>query len=56
MFSAEGEVIDLREVLYPAGNVEDWMSEIERIMRESMRKIIKDALADYLEVREDREL
>ena len=50
MFSAEGEMIELKEVLYPTGNVEDWMSEIERIMRQSMRQIIKDALRDYLKV------
>nr|KAG5711096.1 hypothetical protein BaRGS_004740 [Batillaria attramentaria] len=49
LFSAEGEVVDMRETLYPTGNVEDWMSEIERIMRESVRQIIKEALKDYLQ-------
>ena len=48
-------MIDLREVLYPTGNVEDWMSEIERIMKESLRQIIKDALADYKKVGDDSE-
>lgn len=47
MFSAEGEGVDFREVLYPKGNVEDWMLEIERCMKESLRLIIKDSLADY---------
>ncbi|KAL8563604.1 Dynein heavy chain 1, axonemal [Nucella lapillus] len=47
MFSAEGEVIDLCEQPYPQGNVEDWLSEIERIMKCTMRQTIKDALEDY---------
>ncbi|XP_076467002.1 dynein axonemal heavy chain 1-like [Babylonia areolata] len=47
MFSAEGEVIDLREQLYPTGNVEEWMSEIERVMRFTVRQIIKESLEDY---------
>ncbi|CAG5132289.1 unnamed protein product, partial [Candidula unifasciata] len=50
MFSGEGEVVDLRETLYPTGNVEDWMLEIERVMRESLRLIIKDALRNYTEI------
>ena len=47
MFSAEGEEIDFRQNIYPVGNVEDWMLEIERIMRETMRQIICDSLEDY---------
>ena len=50
MFSSEGEEVAFREEnLYPNGNVEDWMSEIEKVMRESLRLIMKDALADYIE-------
>ena len=29
------------------GNVEDWMCEIERVMRETLRQVIRDALEDY---------
>lgn len=47
MFSAEGEMIELRETLYPVGNVEDWLLELERIMRDTLRKVIKEALGDY---------
>ncbi|KAL3881803.1 hypothetical protein ACJMK2_028195, partial [Sinanodonta woodiana] len=50
MFSAEGEGVDFRETLYPTGNVEDWMLEIERCMKESMRLIIRDSLEDYKKV------
>lgn len=47
MYSGEGEDVAFRETLYPVGNVEDWMGEIERIMKESLRLIIKDSLEDY---------
>ncbi|XP_076467072.1 dynein axonemal heavy chain 1-like isoform X2 [Babylonia areolata] len=47
MYSGEGESVDFRESLYPTGNVEDWMCEIERIMKESLRLIIKESLEDY---------
>ena len=47
MYSGEGEEVAFRESLYPNGNVEDWMLEIERTMKESLRLIIKDSLSDY---------
>ncbi|XP_025097584.1 dynein heavy chain 1, axonemal-like [Pomacea canaliculata] len=47
IYSAEFEEIDFRETLYPVGNVEDWMCEIERNMRQSLREIISDALKIY---------
>jgi hypothetical protein len=50
MFSAEEEEVKFRENIYPTGNVEDWMLEIERVMKESLRKIIADALEDYKKV------
>ena len=40
----------MKEVLYPTGNVEDWMSEIERVMRETLRITLREALKDYVEV------
>ncbi|CAF1941259.1 unnamed protein product [Rotaria magnacalcarata] len=49
MYSAEQEEVAFRKDIYPVGNVEDWMCEIERIMRETLRQIIHDALEDYLE-------
>ncbi|KAK3096562.1 hypothetical protein FSP39_001310 [Pinctada imbricata] len=50
MYSAEGEDVEFRETLYPTGNVEDWMLEIERCMKESMRIIIRDSLKNYKEI------
>lgn len=50
IYSAEFEEIDFRETLYPVGNVEDWMCEIERNMRQSLREIISDALKIYKKV------
>lgn len=47
MFSAENEDVQLREKIYPTGNVEDWMLEIERVMKESIRQVIRDSLEDY---------
>ncbi|ESO89348.1 hypothetical protein LOTGIDRAFT_210379 [Lottia gigantea] len=50
MYSGEGEDVDFRQTMYPTGNVEDWMLEIERVMRESLRLIIKEALVNYKEI------
>ena len=47
MFSAENEDVQFKENIYPTGNVEDWMCEIERVMKESLRQIIRDSLEDY---------
>lgn len=47
MYSAEAEEVGFRENIYPVGNVEEWMLEIERVMRESLRQIIHDSLEDY---------
>lgn len=47
MFSAENEDVTFRENIYPTGNVEDWMSEIERVMKESIRQIVRDSIEDY---------
>lgn len=48
MYSAEQEEVAFRKDIYPIGNVEDWMCEIERVMRETLRQVIRDALEDYL--------
>ncbi len=47
MYSAEQEEVAFRKDIYPIGNVEDWMCEIERVMRETLRQVIRDALEDY---------
>ena len=50
MFSGEGEEVEFAKTMYPTGNVEEWMLEIENCMKESMRLIIKEALQDYKQV------
>lgn len=51
MYSGEGEEVEFRgKKLYPTGNVEDWMLEIENCMKESLRLIIEDSLVDYEKV------
>ncbi|XP_078000357.1 dynein axonemal heavy chain 1-like isoform X2 [Glandiceps talaboti] len=50
MFSGEGEMVGFTETLYPDGNVEDWMTEIERVMKESLRVIMGKSLKKYIEV------
>lgn len=54
MYSAEQEEVAFRKEIYPVGNVEDWMCEIERVMRETLRQVIRDALEDYTKVSTDR--
>jgi len=51
MFSAENEEVQFKANIYPTGNVEDWMLEIERVMKESLRVIIRDSLEDYKTVK-----
>ncbi|VDM31966.1 unnamed protein product [Hydatigera taeniaeformis] len=49
MYSSEGEKIPFEKTIRPIGNVEDWMSEIEDIMRFSIRTIIQRAINNYPE-------
>ena len=51
MHSAEGEVVPFHEKLYPTGNVENWLLEVENMMKSSLRDILFNALQDYPEVR-----
>ncbi len=51
MFSGEGEMVQFADKLYPTGNVEDWLLEVENMMRKSLREILFDALQAYPEVR-----
>ena len=48
MWSGDGEMIPMCEPLYPEGNVECWMMEVERVMRDSVRESIMRALECYL--------
>eukprot|EP00163_Fabomonas_tropica_P031149 TRINITY_DN730_c1_g1_i7.p1 TRINITY_DN730_c1_g1~~TRINITY_DN730_c1_g1_i7.p1 ORF type:complete len:4213 (+),score=1156.03 TRINITY_DN730_c1_g1_i7:1002-12641(+) len=47
MTSMEKEVVEFCEPLYPKGNVENWLLEVERVMRKSLRLILKDATSVY---------
>ncbi|XXQ30104.1 AAA+ ATPase domain-containing protein [Plasmodiophora brassicae] len=50
MFSAEKERVDFKELIDPSEkNVENWLSEVEDMMRASVKKVINDSVADYLE-------
>lgn len=50
MFSGEGECVPFSNNLYPTGNVEDWLLEVENTMRGSLREILHRALLEYAEV------
>ena len=50
MCSGEGEVVPFKEELYPRGNVEDWLLEVERVMQVSLRLILGEARIDYAKV------
>ena len=47
MYSGEGEDVSFKKVMYPKGNVEDWLLEVENVMKESLRQIMGEALIDY---------
>ena len=47
MSSGEGETVPFVEHFYPKGNVENWLLEVERVMKISVRDVIKKAVASY---------
>ncbi|CAM6094963.1 unnamed protein product [Calypogeia fissa] len=47
MNSAEGEKIPLASTMSPVGNVENWLSQVEAKMKESIHQQIKLSLAAY---------
>lgn len=47
MYSAEGEEVKLFCPIYPTGNVEDWLLEVERIMKASVRDNIERSIKVY---------
>ena len=44
MYSAENEEVVLKPPIYPHGHVENWLSQVEYAMRNTLREIIGDAL------------
>ncbi|CAH8612512.1 unnamed protein product [Heterobilharzia americana] len=47
MFSGEGECVQFEKTTYPTPNVEEWMLEIESMMRFSMKTIIGKSILAY---------
>ena len=48
MFSAEKEKVDFVKVVDPVNkNVEDWMSELEEMMKVSVRAALFKSVEDY---------
>nr|XP_009665828.1 PREDICTED: dynein heavy chain 1, axonemal [Struthio camelus australis] len=50
MYSAEGEEVKLFVPIYPTDNVEDWLLEIERSMKASVRDNIERSVGVYPEM------
>ncbi|KAM0726282.1 Dynein axonemal heavy chain 1 [Formica fusca] len=44
MYSAEYEEVTLRPLIYPEGNVENWLGQVEDAMRNTLRELIGEAL------------
>lgn len=53
MYSAEGEEVELFKPVYPSGNVEDWLLEVEKSMKASVRDNIERSLKEYPKVRQE---
>ncbi|CAB4031029.1 dynein heavy chain 1, axonemal-like, partial [Paramuricea clavata] len=51
MFSSDGEGVPFSEEMYPRGNVEDWLLEVERVMQASLKSILHRAIVAYEQVR-----
>ncbi|KAG8436117.1 hypothetical protein GDO86_007286 [Hymenochirus boettgeri] len=49
MYSAEGEEVKLSTAIYPSGNVEDWLREVEKVMKASLRDYIERSIKLYPE-------
>ena len=43
-------MVQFAQDLYPTGNVEDWLLEVEKTMKSSLRDILYQALQEYAEV------
>lgn len=51
MYSAEGEEVKLFAAIYPTDKVEDWLLEVEKSMKASVRDNIERSIGVYPEVR-----
>ncbi|XP_036594745.1 dynein heavy chain 1, axonemal [Trichosurus vulpecula] len=47
MYSGEGEEVELSFSIYPTGNVEDWLLEVEQSMKASVHDFIERAILAY---------
>ncbi|KAM4652007.1 dynein axonemal heavy chain 1 [Discoglossus pictus] len=47
MYSGEGEEVKLSSAIYPTGNVEDWLLEVEKVMKASVRDHIERSIKMY---------
>ena len=47
MTSPEDETVKFCNVMYPRGNVEDWLTEVERIMMASVREFLRVSIEAY---------
>uniref|UniRef100_A0A669QMH2 Dynein axonemal heavy chain 1 n=1 Tax=Phasianus colchicus TaxID=9054 RepID=A0A669QMH2_PHACC len=54
MYSAEGEEVKLFAAIYPTDKVEDWLLEVEKSMKASVRDNIERSVGVYPEVRTPR--
>ena len=50
MYSGEGEEVELLQPVKPSGNVENWLRDVERSMKASLRDNIHQSLLVYPEV------
>ena len=49
MYSAENERVPFEKFVDPnKKNVEEWMSEVENMMRKSVKKALNESVADYV--------
>lgn len=51
MYSGEGEEVKLFTPIYPSENVEDWLLEVEKSMKASVRDNIEKSIGVYPKVR-----
>lgn len=52
MYSGEGEEVYLFLPVWPTGNVEDWLRDVEKSMKATLRDNIDRSLKVYPEVRD----
>lgn len=47
MFSSENERVEFCKHFYPRGNVENWLLEVESVMKKSVKEVLRAAVAAY---------